>query len=197
MIGIWISYLHDVLDFRWDPAQVIVQISDPDVIPEQFHGIKAVKNNGMGFSIRFPAAWLVLPINTGESIDIQQTIQMNPELFAPSGFLNTVTTAISVHVYNHDFDAGKAAEICGFTKSALARRLAKHNTSISELMTNIRMNSAQTALAGTSDSIQEIASRVGYLDPAAFARAFKSWFGKTPTEFRIENRKYHALCQSK
>jgi AraC-like DNA-binding protein len=113
-------------------------------------------------------------------------------LFAPSGFLNTVAASISPHVYDQNFDAGKAAEVCGFTKSALARRLAKHDTSISELITNMRMKYAQTALSATSEGVEEIASKVGYLDPTAFARAFKSWFGQTPTEFRNDKRSYQA-----
>jgi len=190
MVGIWISYLHKVTDFRWDPTQVIVQICDPDVLPEHFHGIKAIKTNWLGFSIRFPAAWLAFPINMGSSRQNQQTIRMNPELFAPSGFLNTVEASILPHVLDQDFDAGKAAKVCGFTKPALARRLAKHDTSISELITNMRMKYAQTALSGTSDSVEQIAFKIGYLDPNAFTRAFKSWFGKTPTEFRNENRTY-------
>lgn len=39
LASIWISLLHRVLDFRWDPHEIILRVSDPDALPKQFHGV--------------------------------------------------------------------------------------------------------------------------------------------------------------
>jgi len=47
-----------------------------------------------------------------------------------------------------------------------------------------RIQNAKRLLETTGDTIDEIRSRVGYQDPAAFRRAFKKTAGRSPSEYR-------------
>ena len=76
--------------------------------------------------------------------------------------------------------AGKA----GFPVRTLQRRLASSGVTFSDLATDIKINLARELLGDRSRSIDEIASMLGYTDPANFTRAFKNRTGMTPTQFR-------------
>lgn len=66
----------------------------------------------------------------------------------------------------------------------LKRRLRQHGTSFLELLNATRRRDACDLLVRTDLSIQEIATRLGYENPANFTRAFTRVLGKTPSEYR-------------
>lgn len=68
----------------------------------------------------------------------------------------------------------------------LKRRLQQDGTSYVELLTAVRTNDACQLLARTDLSIQTIAGRLGYRNPANFTRAFSRATGKTPSAYRAE-----------
>ncbi len=51
----------------------------------------------------------------------------------------------------------------------------------------LKMKKAYSLLTTTSLNIKAISLEVGYDDPLYFSRKIKSYFGKTPTEIRLEN----------
>lgn len=51
-----------------------------------------------------------------------------------------------------------------------------------------RINSAENMLLSTSESIQQIAARLGYENPSHFIRQFRSRTGFSPSAYRKENR---------
>jgi len=81
-------------------------------------------------------------------------------------------------------DLPTVAEKAGVTVRTLQRRLAQSGVTFSELATGIKINSARELLGDRSRSIDEIASMLGYSDPANFTRAFKNRAGMTPTHYR-------------
>lgn len=185
MVGIWITFLHKALDFRWDPAAVLVRMCDPAVLPQEFHGIRAIKSNDRGFSIRFPAAWLAFPLNAELSpIEKEDLVGAQLDMLPPKGFVEAVQATLSKHIGDKDLNVEKAAELCGYSKPALTRRLAKLDTSIVEILTVLKMESAQNTLANTNASIQNIALSLGYSDPTAFSRAFRKRIGMSPRAYK-------------
>lgn len=57
-------------------------------------------------------------------------------------------------------------------------------SSVSDYITQVRIKNAQEYLTCTSNSIQQIASDVGYSDEKYFSRIFKKIMGCTPSEYR-------------
>ena len=65
----------------------------------------------------------------------------------------------------------------------------KRGKTLSEYITEVRMEKANELLVDTSWSIQEIGERVGYRNSNYFSRKYKKRFGITPTEYAQEKRK--------
>ncbi|WP_312093111.1 helix-turn-helix domain-containing protein [Aminipila sp.] len=69
-----------------------------------------------------------------------------------------------------------------------------YGTSIYSFMRAYRMQAAAVLLRQSSDSVTDIASRVGYANSSKFAFAFKQVMGMPPLEYRKSNRLNGAVC---
>ena len=72
----------------------------------------------------------------------------------------------------------------GLQARVLRRKLAEEGTSYRDLLAVVRTRLAIEYLRKTRMKIDEIASRLGYSDPANFRHAFVRWTGKSPSDFR-------------
>jgi AraC family transcriptional activator of mtrCDE len=71
------------------------------------------------------------------------------------------------------------------SRATLARQFQeKLGRSASDLLTDIRMTLASNELKKPSMSTAAVADAVGYQSEAAFQRAFKSYMGLTPAQWR-------------
>lgn len=64
------------------------------------------------------------------------------------------------------------------------RRLQQENSSYQTLLEGIKKRDALQLLEDNRLAIQHISSLLGYSNPANFSRVFKTWTGKTPSEYR-------------
>ncbi|MES9968524.1 MAG: helix-turn-helix domain-containing protein [Candidatus Thiodiazotropha sp.] len=69
----------------------------------------------------------------------------------------------------------------------LNRRLKSLGTSFSEIIVEVRYSIACDLLSNSSESMDQIAYRLGYRDASNFSKAFKGWSGVTPSQFRDES----------
>ncbi|WP_245444129.1 AraC family transcriptional regulator [Bradyrhizobium sp. Y36] len=72
----------------------------------------------------------------------------------------------------------------GLARRTLQRRLGDAGLSYSDLLRNALQRRAVRLLCQTDRSIGDIASTLGYDDPAHFSRAFERWSGIAPTRWR-------------
>lgn len=93
---------------------------------------------------------------------------------------NTVVTLLA----RGDATLAKTAKRLHVTPRTLQRRLVDEGVSFAGLLTEVRRTHAERLLAQGEAPIAAVAQQVGYADTAAFARAFRSWTGTTPGEFR-------------
>jgi AraC-like DNA-binding protein len=56
-----------------------------------------------------------------------------------------------------------------------------------EVVEGVRRTLAEGLVRDGRD-LTEVAQRVGYADPAAFGKAFRRWFGESPSVFRARRR---------
>ena len=66
----------------------------------------------------------------------------------------------------------------------LQRKLKEESSSFRGLLEEVRKDLAKNYLARPQQSVIEIAFQLGFQDPSNFTRAFKRWFGVSPTSFR-------------
>ena len=81
-------------------------------------------------------------------------------------------------------DIGHAAALAGVSVSTLQRRLRESGITYSELVETERLRLAIELLAQGGIKICDVASELGYTEPANFIRAFRKWTGLTPSQFR-------------
>lgn len=89
---------------------------------------------------------------------------------------------------NYQATLRQAAEHFRVSQQVLHRRLQKENTSYKEIKMQIRRDIAINLLFSNEYKIEDIANKVGFSEPSAFIRAFKSWTGDTPLSYRQKNR---------
>lgn len=78
----------------------------------------------------------------------------------------------------------KIANSIGVSTRSLNRYLSQHKTSYRDILKEIRKQLAVQYLKQRDFSIIDVAFRLGYSDSSNFTRAFKQWFGVTPSEYR-------------
>ncbi|MBA3328670.1 MAG: helix-turn-helix transcriptional regulator [Solirubrobacterales bacterium] len=61
------------------------------------------------------------------------------------------------------------------------------NTSFREHLTAVRMERAAELLTGRGMTVRDVAHRVGYRQPAQFAKAFRRHHGLAPSAFRADD----------
>lgn len=77
-----------------------------------------------------------------------------------------------------------ASSLMGIPVTSLRRRLTEEGTSFLKIKDETRMQRAIHCLKDKGLSVAETANVTGFSDPAAFSRAFKSWTGLAPSDFR-------------
>ena len=81
-------------------------------------------------------------------------------------------------------DSTQIAQIFDMSSRTLARRLQSYGTTLGKELAQLRLEKAQTLLCQPEMPVAEISRRVGYENPAVFARTFRKLTGKSPSEFR-------------
>jgi AraC-like DNA-binding protein len=76
------------------------------------------------------------------------------------------------------------AERLHLSPGGLRSRLRQHGTTYSALLDRVRIAHAKRALRDTQLGIAELAAHLGFAHPPAFHRAFRRWFGVTPSAYR-------------
>ena len=76
------------------------------------------------------------------------------------------------------------ASLLGMSERSLTRRLASEGSNYNALFAAVQSERAQNLLLNPNLTVAEIAYRMGYSDPSAFTRAFASWEGVSPSQWR-------------
>ena len=81
----------------------------------------------------------------------------------------------------------RVAKIVGMQSRTMHRRLSTEGVTFRALLRNVRMDLAKRYVGDPQYSVTEVAFMLGYSDVSAFSRAFRSWFGTTPSGFRASS----------
>jgi AraC-like DNA-binding protein len=88
------------------------------------------------------------------------------------------------HPMAHMPDMARAARDLGMSERSLRRQLASENASYRELVRAALEDGAGRMLRDPTRTIQETAIALGFVDARTFHRAFKTWTGMTPKQYR-------------
>ena len=115
----------------------------------------------------------------------QQDAENNLVQIASVHSKNVLDILYYIELHHTDCTLAGLAEEFGYHPKYITSLLKKiTGSSFKELQTRERMKAAARQLLQTSDSIQEIAHKVGMTNMTAFYRAFQKHFGVLPNQYR-------------
>jgi AraC-like DNA-binding protein len=79
------------------------------------------------------------------------------------------------------------AKELGVSIRGLQMKLSEEGVTFSRIVRNVRRELAKTYLSDKAYSIDEITFLLGFSEPSVFHRAFKTWTGLTPGEYRSDS----------
>lgn len=95
------------------------------------------------------------------------------------------TRAAIAEQTTRDVSAAQVARKLGVSLRSLQRSLREHGTSYEDLLRAVRQELACAYLREGRYTVSEVAFVLGYDNLSAFARAFKRWTGKQPSEYQV------------
>ncbi|HEX4845277.1 MAG TPA: AraC family transcriptional regulator [Geothrix sp.] len=168
-------------------AEIWIDFPEPAYYQAHAHLLPCPIRYGKGLNqLRFPARLLQKPLLLADATATQLAReQCERELEALSSKpLVTRVRALLGEDMSTMPDLETVARRCCMSARSLKRKLAEQGVSFSELVAEMRHDEAVLLLAEGRLSIEQIAERLGYRDPANFTRAFKAWTGSTPRQYR-------------
>ena len=110
------------------------------------------------------------------------TIRLRTSLFEEA-------TAIVEQDFASDLSLDDIARRVASSRRQLQRAYAEiGDTTFRDHLTQVRMRKAGEMLATRGLTVREVAHRVGYRQPAQFAKTFRRHHGLSPTDYRAERR---------
>jgi AraC family transcriptional regulator, regulatory protein of adaptative response / methylphosphotriester-DNA alkyltransferase methyltransferase len=98
-------------------------------------------------------------------------------------------TRIVAQEYAADLELDEIARRVASSRRQIQRVFAEvGNTTFREHLARVRMERAAELLAANGLTVREVAARVGYRQPAQFAKAFRRHIGSAPAAYRSEQR---------
>ena len=102
-----------------------------------------------------------------------------------SSFKNRVKNQLLINMPDGKCHIGSVAKNFNISISTLKRKLKEENTTFSKILEQLRKELSIIMLKDKALSYEEIAYLLGYSEYSPFFRAFKHWFKKSPSNFRV------------
>lgn len=173
-------------------AQLAFALTPPsyrDTLNRAFHA--DVVFGARRHSLRFPAAWLDEPCALHDEAMHRYLLgRCEEELKLISGMLPAEIAVRQALLASPGRLPGLGEIAAGQNLSprTLIRRLKRGNTSYRAIRNDVRRSLAVDYLSNSGLSVGNIAYRLGYQDPSNFGRAFRSWFGLAPGQYRRQGQ---------
>jgi signal transduction histidine kinase/DNA-binding response OmpR family regulator/streptogramin lyase len=108
-------------------------------------------------------------------------------------FMHRLLQTIDAQLANPEFDIDALCQEIGMSRTRLYAKIKGiSQQSIGDFIRTIRLKKAVQIMTHEDVSLTEVMARIGIQTQSYFTKAFKKEFGKTPTQFILEMRKYGA-----
>ena len=138
-------------------------------------------------AIRFDARYLALPIKRDEAAMNQMLPRALPIQVRPYRRDRLLVQRVRQVLLNQPQDAHNADDLAALLHTSartLHRQLKEEGATLQALKDEVRRERAMALLQRTNRPIKQIAAATGFLNEKSFIRAFKTWTGMAPGEWR-------------
>jgi AraC-like DNA-binding protein len=173
-------------------ARIALAYPEPtygDRLARSFHA--RLEFDSGGHLLSFPAAWLSEACILHDAAMHRYLLsRCEEDLRAAAGIL-PAEIAVRQALLARPDQLPSLAEIAAsqhVSPRTLIRRLKRGGTSYKAILEDVRRTLATDYLLHSEMSVATIAFRLAYHDPSNFGRAFRSWFGVSPGQYRTHAR---------
>ena len=164
----------------WCPAEVRFSMAQPEsAAPYEAFFQAPVRFESTMDGLVFPRQWLDHRLGSA-SIDGAAAVLPAPRW----QFTDHVRHQIAMRIGFEPVTAASVAAGLGLSRRVLDRRLSGFGTSFRALLDEARFARARRLLSVGCAPLADISLALGYAEPSAFSRAFRSWTGMTPQAWR-------------
>ncbi|MGH8629576.1 MAG: AraC family transcriptional regulator [Burkholderiales bacterium] len=155
-----------------------------------FRRLPKLRFSRVANQLRFPQEILDRKLATANPVTARLMIQeceRELSLLGRTGdFLGQVRALLVIQPGGYPDPAAVSIRL-NMSGRSLKRKLRQHGTSYRELLGQARLRDSKFLLENLALPVAEIATRVGYSDPANFTRAFCQWSGVPPSTYRARS----------
>jgi AraC-like DNA-binding protein len=187
-LGLYLNALRQALGPDWSPPELHLKgprcqamVDLDDFAGTTIHFLRPCN------AIKIPRTALSLPYNPrAKGADFHSHPDYNRfQQTAPAQtFFDSLQQFIQAQLPFGCPDIALVAAASGLSVRTLQRHLTEAGLTYSKLVDQVRFNRATALLQQPDVKLIEVATELGYTDPANFARAFRRWAGVSPREFR-------------
>ncbi len=138
-------------------------------------------------AIRFDARYLELPLRRDEAAlkhMLQRALPLTVLPYRRDRLLVQRVRQALLTQPDHTHSAQDLAALLNLSPRTLHRQLKEEGASLQGLKDEVRRNRAFELLARTTRPIKQVAQACGFRNEKSFIRAFQTWAGQSPGEFR-------------
>ena len=138
-------------------------------------------------ALRFPIEFLDQPLHSADPVTARLVTQQCEQELSQLGHSGDLLAQVRARLSNGREGYPDLDTVAGelhLSSRTLKRRLQQRGFGFQQLLDEARRRDAMRLLDDASLSIEQIALRVGYSDPANFTRAFRKWTGRAPSVYR-------------
>jgi AraC-like DNA-binding protein len=172
---------------RWRPVELHLAHAAPRNAAPYRHLFEApVRFNAPLSTLVFESRWLDQPVSGADPAlhRVLQRLLDEQERQLSRSLSDRIRLVLSTSVLAGTASAEYIADLFSLSERSLRRHLAREGSTIKQLIAETRMVVASQLLEQTRMSLGDIAAALHYADATALSRAFRRWFGQSPTQWR-------------
>ncbi|MFY1667577.1 AraC-like transcriptional regulator QhpR [Pseudomonas sp. Pseu.R1] len=189
-MGMAMNLVRHVLGADWAPRQVAFEHARPLDWHEHRDAFQADVQFAQGCnSLLIPKREVVGKVMPGSDPILLMLIkdairQLGDNSGLETSLLDRARQTILATLHLGEPALDEIAHNLGLSEWALQRKLRDQGLSFTQLVDQIRQETALAHLKQQNLSVTQLASMLGYSETSAFSRAFKRWFGISPKQWR-------------
>jgi len=183
--GIGLTILRALLGEDWRPVAIHTTLDRPELAEyvHRFLGVR-LKTAQERDQIVFDASDLQRKVSViGQFGEHLQVLSDEMEKKLEADIVSRTEYMIRTLMPDGTCSIENVSILLGLGKKTFQRRLQSQGVTFKVLVDNVRQSIARQHLDQDRYSMSQLAILLGYSEPSAFTRAFKRWFGMTPSQW--------------
>lgn len=192
ILGMLARLVHEIASVPVTPRELRFAHPAPASVAEAARVLPLTPRYAAGeCAVSIAVADLAVPMRAPNPALLAGLDRHGDELLArlpPLGsFVDQARALIAAELAGGNPNAEHLADALKVSVRTLSRRLSDHGTSHKALLDEVRASLSRRYLVDERRAVHEVASLLGFSEVSAFHRAFRRWFGRSPSEFRRDH----------